>query len=262
MILALDPSALVQRYTGGPYSAVVNQAMTNAKTWAISDLARAELLMALHRLAPNRRTATAFTAAARADIDAMVVVPIDGPVLSRSIELGTLYTLRTVDAVHLAALDRLPRPLAFATLDARQMPAAVALEMELITPRTSPPALPADQRPFDNTPVHTADLPPTPTRDRNIAAEAWIEAPAQLLAAGDDIGGVRIAYKRRLGPWLLWRAGPARGADARYVAVHCDDLTRVVTFCLFANGTGDGSGPSGAHHTRFRSWKQDLHATP
>ena len=30
MILALDPSALVQRYTGGPHSAVVNQAMAAA----------------------------------------------------------------------------------------------------------------------------------------------------------------------------------------------------------------------------------------
>ena len=75
-----------------------------------------------------------------------------------------------------------------------------------------PRALPADQRPFDNTPVHTADLPETPIRDRNIPAEAWVEAPRALLSAGDDLGEVRIAYKRRLGAWLLWRAGPARGA--------------------------------------------------
>ena len=38
-------------------------------------------------------------------------------------------------------------------------------------------ALPADERPLDPTPVHTADLPPTPTRDRSIPVEAWIEAP-------------------------------------------------------------------------------------
>jgi len=71
-----------------------------------------------------------------------------------------------------------------------------------------PGALPADQRPFDDTPVHTADLPETPIRDRNIPAEAWVEAPLALLSAGDDLGEVRIAYKRRLGAWLLWRAGP------------------------------------------------------
>jgi hypothetical protein len=119
-------------------------------------------------------------------------------------------------------------------------------------------ALPADARPYDDTPVHTDDLPPTPIRDRNIPAEAWVEAPAALLQAGDDIGRPRIAYKRRVGRWLLWRAGPARGADARYVAIHADDLDRVHRFRLFADGTGDGTGPSGQSHVRFRAWKEDL----
>ena len=134
MILALDPSALIQRYTGGPHSAVVNTAMAGADDWAISDLARAELLMALHRVAPDPRTAAELTAAARADVDAMVVVPIDDRALGRAVEIGTLYGLRTVDAVHLAALDRLPRPLGLATLDARQMSAAVSLDIEVVTP--------------------------------------------------------------------------------------------------------------------------------
>ncbi|MEM9201618.1 MAG: type II toxin-antitoxin system VapC family toxin [Actinomycetota bacterium] len=134
MILTLDPSALVQRYTGGPHSSAVNQAMASASTWAISALARAELLMALHRIAPDAAAAATLTASARADLDAMVVVPIDERVLSRAVELGTLYGLRTNDAVHLAALDRLPRPLGLATLDARQIPAAVSLDIEVVTP--------------------------------------------------------------------------------------------------------------------------------
>lgn len=123
-------------------------------------------------------------------------------------------------------------------------------------------ALPADERPFDDTPVHTADLPATPTRDRNISAEAWIEAPPVVRSAGDGLAGdggrVRVAYKRRLGPWLLWRAGPARRADARYVAVRADDLTVHHTFRLFPDGSGEGTGPSGVGHSRFRAWKQDL----
>jgi len=122
------------------------------------------------------------------------------------------------------------------------------------------PALPADQRPIDPTPVHTADLPPTPIRDRNIPAEAWVEAPPELVHLGDDIGQPVITYKRRLGPWLLWRAGPASRADARYLALHADDLSRQFTFQLFPDGSGEGTGPSGAHHTRFRTWKEDLHA--
>jgi hypothetical protein len=119
-------------------------------------------------------------------------------------------------------------------------------------------ALPADERPLDPTPVHTADLPPTPIRDRNIPAEAWVEAPDVLLQAGDDIGHPAITYKRRLGSWLLWRAGPAAKADARYVVLHADDLDRHFTFRLFPDGTGDGVGPSGERHTRFRAWKEDL----
>jgi hypothetical protein len=119
-------------------------------------------------------------------------------------------------------------------------------------------ALPADQRPLDPTPVHTADLPPTPLRDRNIPAEAWIEAPEVLRHAGDDIGRPPITYKRRIGGWLLWRAGPASGADARYVAVAAGDTRQHYVFRLFPDGTGDGAGPSGATHRRFREWKEDL----
>ncbi len=129
-------------------------------------------------------------------------------------------------------------------------------------PDQAPKSLPADQRPYDDTPIHTADLPALPTRDRNISAEAWIEAPAALLRSGDDIGSPRIAYKRRLGPWLLWRAGPARGADARYTAIHADDLDRVHTFRLHPDGQGSGTGPSGTEHERFRTWKEDLNALP
>ncbi len=129
-------------------------------------------------------------------------------------------------------------------------------------------SIPADDRPFDDTPVHTPELPSTPTRDRNIPATAWAEAPAALLALGDgltsgpDEGPPRIAYKRRLGPWLLWRAGPARGADARYAAVDSRDLDRMFTFRLFPDGSGRGTGPSGVDHERFRTWKEDLRDHP
>ena len=82
-----------------------------------------------------------------------------------------------------------------------------------------PAALRYDERPDDTTPVHTEQLPDTPTRDRNIVATAWVEAPAELLALGDDLPGRPTAtYKRRIGEWLLWRAGPAVDADARYWA--------------------------------------------
>ena len=127
-------------------------------------------------------------------------------------------------------------------------------------------ALPYDVRPLDPTPVRTADLPATPIRDRNIPASAWVEAPQRLLDLGHDLvlgpdatEAERVpTYKRRVGPWLLWRVGPATGAHARYLAIHADDLDRAVAFRLYPDGSGDGTGPSGAHHDRFRSWKEDL----
>jgi hypothetical protein len=120
-------------------------------------------------------------------------------------------------------------------------------------------ALRYDQRPDDDTPVHTEDLPPTPVRDRNIPATAWVEAPESLLTLGADLpGGPTADYKRRIGPWLLWRAGPAAGADARYWVARVDDLAVAHTFRLFPDGSGDGAGPSGERHTRFRAWKEDL----
>ena len=126
-------------------------------------------------------------------------------------------------------------------------------------PSTAPgPALPADQRPVDPTPVHTEDLPATPPRDRNIPATAWHEAPSTLLAHDDLLSDATAMYKRRIGRWLLWRAGPARGAHARYVAIDAGDLGRVLDFRLRPDGTGSGTGPSGTEHERFRTWKEDL----
>ena len=111
----------------------------------------------------------------------------------------------------------------------------------------------AEDRPIDPTPVVTADLPPTPTRDRNIPASAWVEAPPELLALAPE-----ALYKRRIGRWLLWRAGPARGDHATYLAIDAEDLTRSFTFALTPEGDGQGAGPSGTTHQRFRTWKEDL----
>jgi len=57
---------------------------------------------------------------------------------------------------------------------------------------------------------------------------------------------------------LLWRSGPATGADARYLAIDGGDLTRSYTFRLLADGTGSGDGPDGVTYERFRTWKEAL----
>ena len=119
-------------------------------------------------------------------------------------------------------------------------------------------ALPSHQRPIDPTPVHTDALPATPQRDRRIPASAWVEAPRALLELGDDIGAPVATYLRRIGPWLLWRAGPPSHGDARYLALDADDLGATWAFRLFADGSGEGLGPDGETHRRFRTWKEAL----
>jgi hypothetical protein len=121
---------------------------------------------------------------------------------------------------------------------------------------------PAEERPPTERDWHTADLPATPQRDFLIPATRWIEAPAALRALGDDLGIDLVAYKRRIGRYLLWRAGPARGEDARYMAVNADDLDERWTFRLFPDGTGAGDAPGPSSHTRFRTWKEALRDAP
>ena len=121
---------------------------------------------------------------------------------------------------------------------------------------------PAEDRPLDSTPVHTADLPPTPMRDRSIPATAWVEAPDELRTLGADLGHDTALYIRRIGEWLLWRAGPASHGDARYLALAAGDLSQRCTYRLHPDGTGEGPGADGAVHQRFRAWKESLRDTP
>lgn len=85
-----------------------------------------------------------------------------------------------------------------------------------------------------------------------------MEAPSELRTLGADFGVSLVAYKRRIGRFLLWRAGPAAGADARYMALAADDLSERYTFRLHPDGVGEGVGPDGATHARFRAWKESL----
>jgi len=114
----------------------------------------------------------------------------------------------------------------------------------------------------DRTPVdrdlHTAELPPLPQRETMVPVTQWIEAPDEVRDLGGDIDVDLVTYIRRIGPYLLWRAGRAAGERARYCAVHADDLDERWRFDLDADGNGSGVGPDGVRHERFRDWKLSL----
>jgi hypothetical protein len=117
-------------------------------------------------------------------------------------------------------------------------------------------------RPLVEVDHHTEDLPELPQRDRTIPAERWVEAPQALRELGADIDAPVVVYKRRIGGWLLWRAGPPNKGDSRYMALAASDLDRRYTFRLYPDGSGTGEGPDGVVHSRFRAWKEALRDTP
>jgi uncharacterized protein len=132
--LFLDTSALVRRYVHGPGRALVVEGMDLDREWCASALCRSETLLALHRLAATPRQAERMWSRLRDDWDAFVVIPVDERCLALAVEIGATFGLRTVDAVHLAAADRLPRPAAYVTFDRHQIPAAAALGFDVVAP--------------------------------------------------------------------------------------------------------------------------------
>ena len=71
--------------------------------------------------------------AVRLDWDRLAVVPVDGACLDRAVDLARAQPLRLSDALHLAAADRLPRPVRFLTFDAGQIPVALSLGFDVIS---------------------------------------------------------------------------------------------------------------------------------
>lgn len=134
MTLFVDTSALVQRYVDEPGRRLVVDAMDADQTWVASALARTEVMVALHQLAAGPRQHGRLWSAFRDDWDAFAVVPVDDRCLGRAVELGSSFSMRIVDAIHLAAADRLPRPAQYLTFDRHQIPAAAALGFEVLSP--------------------------------------------------------------------------------------------------------------------------------
>lgn len=133
MTIALDTTALLVRHLNHPARAALDAAMNEDRDWCASALALAEALALVDRLAIDPTTADELRRALRDDWGRMAVVPVDTLCLERASELARLHPVKMSDAIHLAAADRLPKPVAFATFDHRQMPVAEALGFEILS---------------------------------------------------------------------------------------------------------------------------------
>lgn len=131
MTLILDTSALLKRYLDEDGTEVVLDLMSADDEWCASALALAEAHITLCHTGLDSTEVAQAHAALRDDWLHLLVVPVDDLCLARSREIGCAHMLRTLDAIHLAAAERLPGPARFLTFDRRQRAAAEALGLEL-----------------------------------------------------------------------------------------------------------------------------------
>jgi len=135
--LYVDTSALVRRYLHDRHRLLVLEAMDADDAWCASALVRTEAQLVLHRAAVSSRQQRSLWSALRDEWEAFWVVPMDDRCMARAVELGATYGLRIVDAVHLAAADRLPGPVRYLTFERQQIPAAAALGFEVLSPTSA-----------------------------------------------------------------------------------------------------------------------------
>lgn len=134
MTLMLDATALLARYLDVEARTELLAAMAEDPDWCASAVALTEALMVIDRLGDNPDRTAELRAALRDDWERVWVIPTDARCLDRAAELGRTQPLRTVDALVLAAADRLPRPVRFVTLDAAQIPVALSLGFDVLSP--------------------------------------------------------------------------------------------------------------------------------
>lgn len=133
MTVALDTTALLARYLEGPTRSVILDVMADDGDWCASAMALSEALMLIDRIGDDPARSDELRRALRDDWERIAVVPVDQRCLDRAAELGRTQPLRTVDAIHLAAADRLPRPTTFATFDPAQIPVAMGLGFDVVS---------------------------------------------------------------------------------------------------------------------------------
>lgn len=134
MTLYVDTSALVRRYLHDRHRPMVLDVMAGDDAWCASALVRSETQLALHRAAVSARQQAELWRALRDEWEAFWVIPLDERAMARAVEIGATYGVRMVDAIHLAAADRLPGPVRYLTFERQQIPAADALGFEVVSP--------------------------------------------------------------------------------------------------------------------------------
>jgi uncharacterized protein len=133
MTLALDTSALLALAIDGAQRRVVLDALETEAVWCASAMALTEALPAIDRLTDEAVLRADLEDAMRLAWDYLHVVPVDQRCLDRAANLSRLQPVRLTDAIHLAAAERLPAPVAFVTFDPAQIGVALGLGFDVVS---------------------------------------------------------------------------------------------------------------------------------
>jgi len=122
----------MKRYLDEEGTQLVLREMADDAEWCASALALTEAQITLCHTGLTPAQLRLVNAALRRDWEHFIVVPVDDLCLARSREIGCAQQIRTLDAIHVAAAERIPAPARFLTFDARQYAAAEAVGVGVI----------------------------------------------------------------------------------------------------------------------------------
>lgn len=131
-MLFLDSSALLKRYVEEASTPLVLDLMERDTEWVASALARTETELTICRIPVDPDTGALVLERVRSDWERFFVVPVDSACLRDATTIGCEQDVRTLDAVHLAAAQRLPGSPRFVTFDRRQATAARAIGLSVV----------------------------------------------------------------------------------------------------------------------------------
>lgn len=133
MTLFFDTSAIVACVIEGPNRSIVHSNLDQDDHWCASNLALAEALALVPRLTDEPVLQDDIEDAIRLLWDRLAIVPVDQACLGRAAAIARDQPIRVGHAIHLAAAERLVRPIRFMTFDPAQIPVALSLGFDVIS---------------------------------------------------------------------------------------------------------------------------------
>ncbi len=131
MSVFFDTSAVVALHIETAGRRIATDALVDGTV--VSALALTEALALITRLTDEAVLQADLEDAIRLQWDRYAVVPLDQRCLDRAAQLMRDQPIRLADALHLAAADRLPRPVTFVTFDPAQIPVALGLGFDVVS---------------------------------------------------------------------------------------------------------------------------------